>query len=83
MKWFKNSDWLPLSNAKAIVEFWEKDLEYAKEYLNYVKTFEGKNLPRFEKHLLIAYNDVKKSQKELEKAKKKLQETIDRDGING
>jgi len=83
MKWFKNSDWLPLSNAKAIVEFWEKDLEYAMDYLKYVQTFEGKNLPRFEKHLLIALNDVKKSQKELEKAKKKLKETIDRDGIDG
>lgn len=79
MKWFKNSDWLPLSNAKAQVEFWEKDLRYAIEYLDYVKTFEGKGLPRYQQHLDLAWKDVEKSKQGLKKAKEKLEETIKRD----
>jgi hypothetical protein len=83
MRWFKRSDWLPLSNAKAQVEFWEKDLVLAEEYLTYVKTFEGKGLSRYETILKIALRDIETSKKELMKAKEKLQETIDRDGIDG
>lgn len=83
MKWFKGSDWLPLSNAKAQVEFWEKDLILAEEYLTYVKTFEGKGLPRYETYLKIALHDVEKSKKGLIKAREKLEETIKRDGVDG
>lgn len=79
MKWFRKSDWLPLSNAKAQVEFWEKDLRYAIEYLDYVKTFEGKGLPRYQKHLDLAWKDVEISKNGLKKAKEKLEETIKRD----
>jgi hypothetical protein len=83
MRWFKGSDWIPLSNAKAIVEFWEKDLQYAIDYLDYVNSFKGKGLPNWHRHLKIADDDVEKSKKELAKAIKKLEETKKREGIDG
>ncbi len=81
MRWFKGSNWLSLSNAKAQVEFWKEDLIQAEKYLEYVKSFEGRGLPRYEKHLKYATNDVNKSRKELSKAIEKLEETKKREGL--
>ncbi len=65
--------------ARAQVEFWIRDLKYAVDYLNYVKSFKDYNLPNYDRIFKIASKDVEKSQKELEKARAKLTETIIRE----
>jgi hypothetical protein len=81
MGWSKGADWLPLSNAKAHVKFWTKDLWYAEKYLTYVKSMKKYKLSGFEKIIRIARKDVQVSKKGLNKAKDKLKKTIKR--VNG
>ena len=73
--WSKSADWLPLSNAQAQVEFWEKDLQHAIQYLNYVRTFKDRKIKNYSKIEWIAVKDTKESIKELAKAKAKLVES--------
>lgn len=77
--WNKYSDWLPLSNAKAQVEFWQKDLEYAEQYFKYVRSFQDKGIKNYDKIFKIALKDVEKSKEGLRKAQEKLKETIERE----
>ncbi len=70
---------ITLETARAQVEFWIRDLKYAVDYLNYVKSFKDYNLPNYDKIFKIASKDVEKSQNELEKARAKLTETIIRE----
>mgnify|MGYP003114656874 CR=1 FL=1 len=70
---------ITLETARAQVEFWIRDLKYAVDYLNYVKSFKDYNLPNYDRIFKIASKDVEKSQKELEKARAKLTETIIRE----
>lgn len=79
MIWNKYVDWLPIDNAKAQVTFYKKDLEYSQAYLKYVISFKSKKLKDWAKHLKIAEKDVSDSTKNLEKARKKLLETVERD----
>ena len=73
--WKKNSDWLPVANAEAQVNFWIGDLEQAEKYLKYVLGFEKYNLKNYSKILKIAQDDVKLSRDSLAKAKLKLEES--------
>lgn len=77
--WNKSSDWLPLSNAKAQVEFWKQDLEYSEQYFKYVKSFQGKGIKNYDKIFKIAVKDVEVSKEGLRKAQIKLKETIERE----
>ena len=49
---------LSLINAEAQHEFWKRDLGFAEQYLKYVYTFQGRNLPNYDKILSIAERDV-------------------------
>ena len=80
--WTKKSDWLPLSNAKAQVDFYRQNLDSKQKYLTYVETFKDKNLPGYRKIYSIALRDVTKAEDNLKRAQKKLEETIKRDGLN-
>jgi hypothetical protein len=82
MNWSKNSDWITVKNAQAQVDFWEKDLQSAKDYLRLVKTFKSKKLPNYPNILKVAEKDVDLSKKNLEKARLKLKESIQRDGFD-
>lgn len=66
---------LSLINAQAQVEFWKRDLGFSEQYLKYVHTFQGRNLPNYDKILKIAEKDVEVSKKGLEKAKKTLEKS--------
>jgi hypothetical protein len=81
MAWSKGVDWLPVSNAKAYVKFWTKDLWYSEKYLKYVKSIKKYNLPNYDKFLRIAKKDVEVSKNGLSKAKAKLIKTLER--VNG
>ena len=74
----KYRDDIPLSNARAIVEFWIRDLHLSRKYLKLVMSYESHNFPFYKEVLKIAQNDVKVSEQELENARKKLQETQNR-----
>lgn len=77
-KWSKDSDWLPLDNAKAQVKFWEQDLVYAKKYLAFIQKVKPKLPSKFYiKVLAIAEKDVRDSLKYLEQAKAKVEESED------
>jgi len=78
--WNKNSDWLPLSNALAQVNFWRGDLAQSEQYLAYVRSFKKYNLPGYGKILGIALKDVQVSKDGLKAAEKKLAETQKRIG---
>ena len=39
---------LSLINAEAQFEFWKRDLGFAEQYLKYVHTFQGRNLPNYD-----------------------------------
>ena len=76
-KWTKSSDWLPLDNAKAQVEFYKLDLIYAKNYLYLVQQQKSKMSPKFYQfNLKVAQKDVFDSITNLDKARKKLLESI-------
>ncbi len=81
MGWSKGADWLPVSNAKAQVKFWKKDLQYSEKYLKYVQSVEKYNLPNYDKFLRIAQKDVTDSINGLAKAEAKLEKTLKR--VNG
>jgi hypothetical protein len=70
---------ITVKTARAQVEFWVRDLKYAVDYLNYVKSFRDYDLPNYDKIFKIASKDVTKSERELEKARAKLTETIMRE----
>lgn len=74
-KWTKDSDWLPLDNAKAQVDFYTEDLKFSEAYLKYVKSFEKKKWKGYDKSLKIAQKDVADSKNNLVKAKLKLEES--------
>ena len=74
-KWSKSSDWIPLSNAKAQVKFWEWDLALAKDYLKKVQTYEKYGFKFYDTMLKIAQMDVKISENSLVVAKAKLKES--------
>lgn len=74
MNWNFWSDWLPLDNAIAQVEFWKTDLKYAEEWLKIMDGMKN-NHKGFMKQYELAVNDVKHSKKELVKAEKKLEES--------
>ena len=76
--WTKKSDWLPVSNALAQVQFWQGDLMQAEQYLQYVRTFRKYNLPGYKWTLTKAIRDVALSKRELLKAKLKLKRTYQR-----
>ena len=71
----KDSDFLPLQNAKAQLKFYEGELVSSMKYLLYVKTFANKGLKGYDKQLKIAMKDVADSQKNLARAKEKLKES--------
>lgn len=77
-KWTKEADWLPLTNAKAQVAFWKKDLQYSLKYLKWVESIKNKKIANYDKFLAIAKKDVQVSKDGLSKAEAKLKETIDR-----
>ena len=77
-KWTKSSDWLPVSNAKAQVKFWKKDLWFAEKYLTYVKSMKKYKISGYERFLRIAKKDVEVSKKGLKKAEEKLKKTLKR-----
>ncbi len=81
MAWSKGADWLPVSNAKAHVKFWTKDLWYSEKYLKYVRSIKKYNLPNYDRFLRIAKKDVADSIKGLIKAEAKLEKTLKR--VNG
>ena len=60
-------------NAEAQHEFWKRDLGFAEQYLKYVYTFQGRNLPNYDKILSIAEKDVEVSKKGLAKSIKTLE----------
>jgi len=62
-----------LVNAEAQHEFWKRDLGFAEQYLKYVYTFQGRNLPNYDKILSIAEKDVEVSKKGLAKSIKTLE----------
>ena len=64
---------LSLINAEAQHEFWKRDLGFAEQYLKYVYTFQGRNLPNYDKILSIAEKDVEVSKKGLAKSIKTLE----------
>ena len=64
---------LSLINAEAQHEFWKRDLGFAEQYLKYVYTFQGRNLPNYDKILKIAEKDVDVSKKGLAKSIKTLE----------
>ena len=64
---------LSLINAEAQHEFWKRDLGFAEQYLKYVYTFQGRNLPNYDKILSIAERDVEVSKKGLAKSIKTLE----------
>lgn len=76
MKWNFWSDWLPLDNAIALVNYWETDLQYAEKWLEVLETMKPNNkTPGFTKQYNLAVDDVAHSKKELTKAKFKLEES--------
>jgi hypothetical protein len=64
---------LSLINAEAQHEFWKRDLGFAEQYLKYVYTFQGRDLPNYDKILSIAKRDVEVSKKGLAKSIKTLE----------
>ena len=64
---------LSLINAEAQHEFWKRDLGFAEQYLKYVYTFQGRNLPNYDKILSISERDVEVSKKGLAKSIKTLE----------
>tara|TARA_R110002020_G_scaffold228161_1_gene438834 strand:- start:2036 stop:2269 length:234 start_codon:yes stop_codon:yes gene_type:complete len=64
---------LSLINAEAQHEFWKRDLGFAEQYLKYVYTFQGRDLPNYDKILSIAERDVEVSKKGLAKSIKTLE----------
>ena len=64
---------LSLINAEAQHEFWKRDLGFAEQYLKYVYTFQGRNLPNYDKILSVAERDVEVSKKGLAKSIKTLE----------
>ena len=64
---------LSLINAQAQFDFWKRDLGFAEQYLKYVYTFQGRNLPNYDKILSIAEKDVEVSKKGLAKSIKTLE----------
>jgi hypothetical protein len=77
MKWNKNTDWLPLDNAKAQVAFWRKDLKASENYLKLVLSYKNKfkNEQFWKKALKQAEKDIKVSEEGLKKALEKLEES--------
>ena len=73
--WSKSADWIPLSNAQAQVAFWESDLQYSKQYLEYVVSHKKSGFSFWSKAYFLAVKDVKESIKELAKARAKLVES--------
>lgn len=74
LPWSKSSDWLPLSNAIATVNFWETDLKYAKQWLAVMEGMKNDSVG-FARQLKLARDDVKLSETQLELAKLKLEES--------
>ena len=74
MRWNPFSDWLPLDNAIAQVEYWETDLRYAEEWLKVMDGMKN-NHKGFLKQYKLAVDDVAHSKKELAKALLKLEES--------
>jgi len=73
--WTKQSDFLPLANATAQVDFYKKDLEYSEKYLSFVRSFTNKKFPSYAFMLRIALQDVRDSKIRLAKAYLKLAES--------
>ena len=78
MTWSKSADWIPLSNAIALVNFWQEDLRQSEMYLKTVRSYKKYSIPNYFGMLRIAWKDVRLSKKELIKAKEKLVKTIKR-----
>ena len=74
--WTKSSDWLPLQNARAQVEFYKTDLEFSEKYLRYVQSFHNRKWQGYQMMLRIALQDVKDSKVRLAKAYLKLAESM-------
>ena len=73
--WTKESDWLPLSNAIAIVDFYLDNLERAIDALEYVESFKAYNLAGYEDMWNKVSGHVNKQKDALKKAQDKLEET--------
>lgn len=74
--WTKDSDWIPISNAQAQVEFWKDDLIRAERALEKIETFRKYDLPNFEQMRKYASKGVEVSKVELAKAEKKLESML-------
>ena len=75
MFWNKDSDFLPLSNAKANVKFWEEDLQFSLDYVAHLEKSNNKAYKGWIMMYKIAQKDVVKSQAGLSKALIKLAES--------
>lgn len=75
--WKKDSDWLPVADAQAQVDFYTQDLKYSEDYLKYVVSFSNKKWPNYRKMYLIALQDVKDSKTRLAVVEFKLKEAIE------
>lgn len=73
--WTKSSDYLPLQNAQAQVDFYKQDLEFSEKYLRFVRGFQNKRFAFYQMMLRIALQDVKDSKVRLAKAYLKLAES--------
>ncbi len=74
-KWTKESDWVPLSNALALVDFYIDNLKKAEDFLDYVETFAQYNLAGYEKMYQAAMGHLAKQKEGLQRAQAKLEET--------
>lgn len=75
MSWTKESDWLPLSNALAIVDFYLDNVERAIDALDYVESFKAYNLAGYEDMWNKVSAHVEKQKTALRKAQDKLEAT--------
>jgi len=77
MSWTKEADWLPVSNAYAQVKFWRNDLKLAFEFMEWAISMKDKGF-NADSAIDEAQKDIQESTTGLEKAQKKLRETLKR-----
>jgi hypothetical protein len=81
MAWSKDADWLPLTNALELVEFWKVDLRQAQELLHKFNNPAYDKLPNVARMRQLAEKSVMESQEGLNEAEEKLEETMERLGL--
>jgi len=73
--WTKQSDFLPLANAKAQVEYFKQDLINSENALKWALSFGNKKWKGYQQQIRILQKDVKDSKINLAKAYLKLAES--------